>query len=156
MIHDKLVNWRQYFSSTSFTSAFEYLESLSPDSNVCEMVPLGCNGLYASIMSYPTCCVAGSVLETHDKHIDIQMSLVGSEAIDWFDRDQLEIKTPYDDSLDRTFYHRPAGPFVRINNLPGYFTVLFPGDAHMPMLQVEGEPNTVKKVVVKVPIKVLE
>ena len=33
---------------------------------------------------------------------------------------------------------------------PGTFMALFPEDAHMPQLRVEGQPSRVKKVVVKV------
>jgi YhcH/YjgK/YiaL family protein len=101
-------------------------------------------------MTYQTCLPEESVLETHDKYIDIQMSLMNSEAIDWFPRHVLEVRVPYDPDLDRTFYHRPEMAPVRINNFPGFFTVLHPDDAHMPKLMTAGKPELVKKVVVKV------
>lgn len=155
MIHDKLENWRRYFSTEPWKTAFGYLLKLSSETLPEEKVALNGDGLYASVMSYETRSPDDSVLETHDLHVDIQVTLSGCEAIDWFDRETLQIKIPYDTELDRTFYHRPDTPCPRLNNFPGYFTLLFPGDAHMPMLQVEGESEIVKKVVVKIPIDLL-
>jgi biofilm protein TabA len=155
MIHDKLKNWTTYFSSEAWQCVFGYLAGLTEESPDVENVRLKGDKIYASVMSYQTCDVDESVLETHDQHVDIQMSLKGSEAIDWFDRDTLEMETPYDADFDRTFYHRPDRPGLRVNNFPGYFTVLFPGDAHMPKLQIPGEANLVKKVVAKVHVDLL-
>lgn len=150
MIHDKLGNWKLYFDSDPWRCAFEYLESLSPESDECERFHLKGDDIYAAIMSYKTCSTEESVLETHDKYIDIQMSLVNAEAIDLFYRDNLKVKIPYDINLDRTFYYRPDVAYSRIVNLARTFSVLFSHDAHMPMLMVHEKPEHVKKVVVKV------
>lgn len=150
MIHDRLENWRLYFSSSPWTTAFKYLQSLSAETPLADKILLEGEKMYASIMSYQTCRAGESVLETHDKHIDIQMSLSGVESIEWFDRKTLQEKTTYNLDRDFTLYHRPETPCLRLNNFPGYFTVLFPGDAHMPMLNVFNESDLVKKVVVKV------
>lgn len=155
MIHDKLERWNCYFSVEPWKTAFEYLIGLSPETPLVEKVLLNSDGMYASIMSYQTCRTDESVLETHDHHVDIQVTLSGYEGIDWFDRGFLQVKTPYDAELDRTFYCRPDTPCPRMNNFPGYFTLLFPGDAHMPMLRGTWGSEVVKKVVVKVPIDLL-
>ena len=149
MVHDALENWPLYFNSAPWRCAFEFLASLLATSEDSGRISLQGDDLYAMIMSYQTCSPDESVLETHDEYIDIQMSLVNSEAIDWFPRHILEVKVPYDHSLDRTFYHRPDIAPVRINNFPGYFTVLHPDDAHMPKLMTVGKAELVKKVVVK-------
>lgn len=150
MIQDKLENWKLYFNSAPWRLAFEYLESLSPESEECQRFHIQGDDIYAAIMSYNTCSTEESVLETHDKYIDIQMTLVNSEAIDLFYREGLKIKTPYDPNLDRTFYYRPDNDHSRLVNLEGFFSVLFSNDAHMPMLFVHDKPESVKKVVVKV------
>ncbi len=100
-------------------------------------------------MSYQTCTPGEAKIETHDVYIDIQVSLLNSEAIDWFPRGVLEVKTPYNPDRDCTFYHYPVTTPVRINNYPGFFTVLFPDDAHMPKLMTGNKPEKVKKVVIK-------
>lgn len=150
MIHDKLENWKIYFNSAPWRLSFEYLESLSPESEECERFHIQGDDIYAAIMSYDTCTVNESVLETHDKYIDIQMTLVNAEAIDLFYREDLKVKTPYDADLDRTFYYRPELAYSRVVNREGLFSVLFSNDAHMPMLTVNDKPEPVKKVVVKV------
>jgi YhcH/YjgK/YiaL family protein len=116
----------------------------------CERINLQEDDIFAVIMSYQTCGPEEAMLETHDAYIDIQVSLVNSEAIDWFPRHTLEVKSTYDPIQDRTLYHRPGSAPLRVNNFPGFFTVLFPDDAHMPKQIVAGESELVKKVVVKV------
>jgi YhcH/YjgK/YiaL family protein len=74
----------------------------------------------------------------------------GEEVNGWFPVAGLEVKTPYDPEKDVEFYHRPGAGPARVNVSPGTFVVLFPWDAHMPQLAVEGVPTTVKKVVVKI------
>lgn len=148
MIHDKLENWPLYFSSAPWQCAFDFLAGLSSKSEN-ERISLQDDDIYALIMSYETCSPEESVLETHNEYIDIQMSLMNSEAIDWFPRHVLEVKEPYDSDLDRTFYHRPDIVPVRVYNLPDFFTVLYSEDAHMPKLMSAGKPELVKKVVVK-------
>ena len=150
MIHDTLDNWPLYFNSDPWRRAFEFLASLSPASEECARIPIQGDDIYAAIMSYQSCQPDESVLETHDEYIDIQMSIVNSEAIDWFPRRALEVKVPYDTDLDRTFYHRPDIAPVHIKNFIGSFTVLYSDDAHMPKLMTAGKPELVKKVVVKV------
>ena len=131
MIHDRLENWTQYFNFTPWRYVFEYLDSLSDASEESSHVSLLGNDIYATIMSYYTCLPEKSLLETHDEYIDIQMSLLNSEAINWFPRQSLEIKKPYDPKQDRTLYQNPVIAPVRVNNFPGFFTVLYPEDAHM-------------------------
>lgn len=148
MIYDTLKNWPLYFKSAPWHCAFEFLASLSAASEEGRVSIQG-DDIYAMIMSYQTCMPEESVLETHDEYIDIQMSFVNSEAIDWFPRHALEVKVPYDPALDRTFYHRPDIAPVHIKNFPGFFTVLYPDDAHMPKLMTANSSEMVKKVVVK-------
>jgi YhcH/YjgK/YiaL family protein len=155
MIHDSLSNWTLYFNSDPWQRAFEYLCGLSSKSDDSARVSLQGDDIYAMIMSYQTCRPGESVLETHDEYVDIQMSLMNSEAIHWFPRQVLQVKEPYNPELDRTFYHRPDTAPVRICNFPGFFTLLHPDDAHMPKLMTADAPELVKKVVVKVRRKLI-
>lgn len=149
MIHDTLDNWRCYFNTPPWQRVYEFLSSLGPEVEEQKNVALQGEDLYASIMSYSTCGPDEAKLEAHDHYIDIQMSLVNTEGIDWFPQRGLEISVPYDSERDRTLYVRPEGRATRINNFPGLFTVLFPGDAHMPKQMIGNRSERVKKVVVK-------
>ena len=150
MIHDLLENWNFYFSGQHWKCVFEKLSLLSSESRESEYLPIQGDDIYAAVMSYRTCAPREAKLETHDQYIDVQISLVNSEAIDWFPRRILKEEIPYDPERDRTFYHYPGVPPVHINNYPGYFTVLFPKDAHMPKLMTAEKPEMVKKAVIKV------
>ena len=149
MIIDCVTNWRIYSKAPAWHCAFEYLEALSADTEECDRVSLDGGKIYACVMSHETRGPEGSVLEAHDIFIDIQMCLTKGERILWYPRAQLEIKTPYDAEGDALFFHPPAFPPIPVDNLPGRFTTLFPGDAHMPMQMIDGRPELVKKVVVK-------
>ena len=151
MIHDQLTHCQSYFHSPPWQHAFEFLTSLRPDSQDESHIALEGDRMYAAIMTYQTGQPWNSVLETHERYIDIHMSLNNSESIDWYPRCALHVSTQYDPTRERTLYHRPDVPApARVFNLPGRFTVLFPQDAHMPKLMVHNSPERVKKVVVKV------
>ncbi|MFH7321500.1 YhcH/YjgK/YiaL family protein [Desulfurivibrio sp. D14AmB] len=59
------------------------------------------------------------------------------------------VRSPGSGHRDRTFYYRPGIASARVSNFPGFFTVLYPDDAHMPKLMTAGKPELVRKVVVK-------
>ena len=61
-------------------------------------------------------------------------------------------KVPYNVEKDVTFYQREGTQQIAYAvNIPGYFTMLFPEDAHSPQEKVLGT-ETVKKFVIKVAI----
>lgn len=155
MIASRLEYWALYSRHAAWRRSFEFLEALTPDAEDSDRIPLLGDDLFARIMRYPTRAPEDAILEAHDDYIDIQMSLENSEAIDVFSRAVLEVKTPYDSEKDRTLFHRTGAPVARLNNFPGFFTVLFPNDAHMPQLMTGNEPETVKKVVVKLRVALL-
>ena len=93
MIAGTLDNWKQHLAGPVWEKVFDYLASLSPDSPE-EKTVLDGDKLFGIVMSYPTREVDDAVLETHEKYIDVQMALVDTEAIDWFPRAGLEVKTP--------------------------------------------------------------
>ena len=149
MVVDSLSRWQQYFSGPAWSCAFEFLESLGPDSEE-KRVALQGDDIFAIVMSYNTKTHEEAVLEAHREYVDIQMTLAAAEGIDWFPCEMLETDSPYDAEKDAEFFHHPGNPIGHIDNMPGNFTVLFPEDAHMPQLNVGDTRQIVKKVVVKV------
>jgi len=149
MIIDRIAHWRRYDGGTAWEAAMGFLETLNPAREEPERVPILGDDVFARIMSYPTRTPAEAVLEAHDVYIDIQASLVGSEAIAWFPRADLAVETPYDAEKDAVFFQKNVVPPAMVCNLPGQFTLLFPEDAHMPQLVTGDAPETVKKVVIK-------
>lgn len=156
MIVDTLQNWQQNFSEPIWCQAFEFLQGLTADS-VDGDYPLQGEDLFGRVMSYHTRTpdADDAVLEAHREYVDIQTTLSAPEGIDWFPRSSLEVKTPYDAEKDVEFYHRPGPAPAHVNVYPGFFAVLFPEDAHMPQLIVNGQSQLIKKAVVKVRLKLV-
>ncbi|HPO15187.1 MAG TPA: YhcH/YjgK/YiaL family protein [Candidatus Hydrogenedentes bacterium] len=150
MIVDRLENWPKYFKAPAWRTAFEYLQSLKPDAAECEMTPISGDDVRGRVMKYLTRGPENALIEAHDRHVDIQMSLVNCEAIDWYPRASLEVHTPYDPKDDAVMFKRPGPSPVRVINLPCFFTVLFPQDAHLPGMMCGDLAEEVKKVVVKI------
>ncbi len=154
MIVDCLENWKIYPYGAAWKSTFEFLMTLTPNAEE-KKYPLQGDDIYAMVMSYETRTPETAVLETHRKYLDIQAVLDGGEVMEWFPTGGLAVNKPYEESKDVEFYHHPNSSFARMNVFPGIFVALFPHDAHMPSLMIGNTPESIKKVVVKVNVKLL-
>lgn len=93
-----------------------------------------------------------SIWEAHDRYIDIQCILEGTERMGWTPRtDHLPVRQPYDTETDKVFYDasRVTGTMIDVES--GQAVIFFPHDAHAPGLAID-EPKPVKKAVFKVRI----
>ena len=154
MVVDSLERWGLYFSGPIWTKAFEFLETLGPETEEGE-VPIQGEDIFAIVASYETKSYEDAVFEAHQQYVDIQMLLVGAEDIGWFPREPLDVMTPYNEENDVELYGHPDSDPVRIGIVPGRFTVFFPDDAHMPQLSVGASSDAVKKVVVKIKLELV-
>jgi YhcH/YjgK/YiaL family protein len=155
MIYDVLSNWKRYFSGGLWEKAFLFLETLDEKAEEGEHAIDGVR-CFARVMSYETkrMDAADVVVESHRRYADIQMSLSGAEAIDWFARQSSKrTGVEYSPARDVEFYENPGESVLRIHNFPGTFCVLFPEDVHRPQMAVHQVPSLVKKVVVKVELQ---
>ncbi|VBB45176.1 conserved hypothetical protein [uncultured Paludibacter sp.] len=86
-------------------------------------------------------------LEAHKDYLDIQIPLDVPETIGIKPTaDCKTIKTPYNKEKDILFFNDKPTNFIQIH--PGEFIVLYPEDAHAPLI---GEGN-IRKLVVKIKI----
>jgi YhcH/YjgK/YiaL family protein len=86
-----------------------------------------------------------AVLEAHRRYIDIHLLLSGSEEMGWASRSQCaRPKGDYDTQKDVEFFLDPPRGWIRLQ--PGDFVVVFPEDAHAPLVGA----GPLNKVVVKV------
>lgn len=152
MIFDHLENWKhlQLKSSEALEQAFELVSQLTPDSEIGEY-PLQGESMFARVLEYETKPAQEAICESHRKYVDLQATLKGSEDIEWYYAPDLKVEKPYDEAKDATFYTKGVQPILRLTNTPGFFTLLFPSDAHSPgITSIESEGLQVKKVVVKI------
>ncbi len=154
MIIDTLENWQHYHYGAGWGHAFEFLQSLTANSEERRYDIQG-DEIYAQVMSYETRAPQTAVLETHRKYVDIQAVLNGGERIECFAREGLEIDQPYNEAKDAEFYRRISPGPTRVDLFPGSFITFFPHDAHMPGLIIGEESEMVKKVVIKIRVELL-
>lgn len=76
----------------------------------------------------------GTRLESHRRHIDIQVTLAGNEEIGWKTVSACHSRIgAFDEQRDIQFYEDLPASWLAVP--PGYFAIFFPHDAHAPLAQ---------------------
>ena len=149
MIFDHISNISLYKTlSPDIYAGLAFLKDVKPDiaPGTYQLTPR----VKAIISKYETKVKNEVGYEAHRKNIDIQYLLKGEERIACLPVEKLKETTPYSEEKDAAFFTASIQPQeMTIGN--GYFAIFFPQDGHMPQLSV-GEPEMVKKVVVKVAV----
>ena len=150
MIYDHLNQISTYKSfSREIFEGLRFLQQVSPD------IAIGTyqiNPRVKAIVSEYETKVKNEVgYEAHRKNIDIQYLLKGEERIACMPIEKLTETEPYSEEKDAAFYAAEGVVAQTMTIGGGYFAIFFPQDGHMPQLCV-GEPEMVKKVVIKVAI----
>jgi biofilm protein TabA len=149
MIIDTLQNAPKYFNvHPLFAKAFEYigktdLQSIEPGKYE---IREGLKAIFSAKKGM-TAAESTSKFECHNKNIDIQLCINGTEEFGWKPREKCA--TPnggLNDEKDLQLYHDVPDTYFQLTN--GQFVIFFPEDVHAPMIG-EGE---IKKLVIKVKI----
>jgi YhcH/YjgK/YiaL family protein len=154
MIIDRLEHWEHYHFGAAWTKAFEFLGTLSADAEEKKYTIEG-DDIFAIVMSYDTCSPDTSLFESHQKYVDIQTTLIGTERFECAFTDTLLVQTPYDDATDVQWYKRTHPAQTRVDVSPDTFVMLYPHDAHMAALMTGENSEHIKKVVVKIKAELL-
>lgn len=84
-------------------------------------------------------------LEVHRNYLDVHILLEGKERIGWKPlEDCVELEQEYNEASDCALYKDSASAYVDL--LPGQFVVVFPEDAHAPVIG----NGKVRKLIAKV------
>ena len=110
---------------------------------------IDCETVFANISSSQTRDAAEVRYEMHRKYADIQCIASGAERIDSAPAEAGSIQEDCLRERDIAFC-QDAPLFASSVMRAGQFSLYFPGEWHRPSLSVDGEPQTVKKIVVKV------
>lgn len=149
MVVDKITNADLYASlSKGIAKALDILR----DPGVCEKADgkyeVDGENLFYIVDSYTTEPEGDRRFEGHEKYIDIQFIVEGSEVMGYAPVDSLTVSRDYDGETDVAFYDTPAD-FTRIDTPAGTFCIFYPQDGHMPCCH-GNKPSQIKKVVVKI------
>jgi len=149
MIVDILENSRLYAPlNKGFAHAFEFLKRpdlkhLSPN-----RYEIDGDRVFAMVSRNPGRRKEDAQLETHQKYIDIQLVLAGTDTMGW--KHEALCSKPcreYNPEADVRFFADEPDIWLPVES--GTFVIFFPEDAHMPLISA-GE---IHKVVVKVAVK---
>lgn len=148
MIFGNIKDAKRYYSvHPRFKEAFEFLAELSADNLKDGIAEEGFKII--TPVSFATCTDtddkgAPRKFEAHRDYLDIHYCIAGSEAIGYNDISRLTPVTEYNAEGD---YQLLEGESYRLILYPGDFCIVFPEDAHIPMLC--GEGKEVMKAIVK-------
>ena len=123
--------------------AVEAINALTDFTPASHPLPNGCKFI---VQQGTTKAAEGRQLEAHRQFLDIQYILEGGETVGWAPVDTLTPADEFNTEKDAGMY---TGHCDYLFIQPGYCYVVFPEDAHLPMLQGDGD-GTVLKAIVKI------
>lgn len=133
MILDRLQNAEQYFAfHPGFRAAFQYLRD-----HDCARLPAGRHEidgerLFVMINRGPGRGHRGAKMESHQKYIDIQYAISGTDEIGWKPTSEcVDIHLPFNLEKDVALYNDVPETWISVP--PTRFVVFLPEDAHAPM-----------------------
>lgn len=148
MIIDRLENAHKYADThKGFAESFAFLQKAVAENLPTGRYEIDGDNVFAFIQEYNS--KTESAFETHKNFIDIQFVSSGVEVIEVADISKMTESIPYNPEKDVTFYEDYDKASVSIIEA-GAYGIFFPWDAHKPGLALNGNPDAVKKIVVKI------
>ena len=147
MILDTFDNKKSYLNTHPlFAKAFEYLEEYLKNPKAAGKYEICGSDLFVMIQDYET--RDEGLLEVHDKYVDIQCMINGTEKVYYASRASLVPSCAYDADKDVMFLN-DSDACDELLLRSGEFMIFFPQDAHKPAMAY-GDKQFVKKLVFKV------
>jgi YhcH/YjgK/YiaL family protein len=147
MITDLIENAALYKKvSDRISKGLEYLKNTDLEKLENGKYEIDGSDVYASVMSYQTKKFEDGKYEAHNKYIDIQYIVSGTEKLYYAPLKDAKVTTAYNEEKDIYFLQANGD---HVTAVAGSFIIFYPTEAHMPCIAV-GDQSQVKKVVVKV------
>ncbi len=107
-------------------------------------------GAFCNVQEYET--RLQSKYELHRRYIDVQLLTRGEELV-WMapKESALEPQGQFDQEADFILF-QTARQATAVKVTPHSWLILFPTDAHMPCMAIDGKSREVRKIVVKIPV----
>ena len=103
--------------------------------------------LFVRVMEYETVAGDASVYECHRDYLDLHLILEGHEEISCLVDNNLPVSREYSKENDTVLFEGRGGRRQRLG--PGDFLLLFPHEAHAPVLSISSVSKKVRKAVFK-------
>lgn len=147
MIHAKLANASRYAKLNVYLDdLFKFVTENDLSKFATQRIVLDGDDLFIN-MAEPTLKKAEEQkLEVHREYIDVHIPLTGPEIIGLTHISDLQCESdePFNEEEDFALYSERAQNYITVR--PGEFLIVFPEDAHAPII---GE-GTIKKAIAKV------
>jgi len=148
MILDVIENSHRYLSlNKRFAKAFEFLMRPDLKELPADKYEIDGDRIFAIVAKEAGRKKEDALLETHEKYIDIQFVLAGTDTMGWSPKSSC--KQPceqYDPEKDLQFFEDKPEAWLATHG--GAFAIFFPEDAHMPLIS----SGQLHKVIVKVAV----
>lgn len=132
-----------------FSDAFEFLKKAVNEDYKDGNYEIDGKNIYAFISSYETKTESEVQFEAHNKYIDIQCVVSGTEVIGFESEKEVSLTQDYKDGNDICFYALNEN-YDKIALKKGEFVIVMTDELHAPCLSVENKPENVRKIVVKI------
>ena len=144
MIVDHIGNWRRYGFGPAWEETMRWLENYAPggSGSIADLTD-GTHPLtdgFVSVATLTSRPLSGSLYECHKRFCDVQMVVEGQEWLFNAATTGLSLDGPFDDQRDVGFFQPAPAEVSRVTLSPGTFALLFPWDAHLPAIAVDGVP----------------
>lgn len=126
-------------------NAIAYLKELKISEQDIGKKQIVNENFYYTIQSYMTKPSNECKLESHRKYVDIQIIILGNEAMDIADISRLHIQDVYDEERDIMFWKEPKR-MARTTLREGDTIVLYPENAHRGAVSVADSEKVIKIV----------
>lgn len=129
----------------NFKVVFDFLKTLTKDSKeglIAEDYRVNFSGKYCDTAD-KNADGTPKAFEAHKKYIDIHYCISGSEGIGYNDLTRLAPATEYDEEND---YLLLSGEYQKVILHEGDFCIVFPEDAHIPMMKGASDEKLLKAV----------
>lgn len=128
----------------AFAQVFEYIKTHNLLDAPLERIVLDGDRLFINNVLAEAKAQSEQPLEAHRAYLDIHILLEGTERIGWRALgDCREPRAPFDVENDYMLFDQEATSYVDL--LPGQFAIVYPEDAHAPLI---GQ-GSIRKLIVK-------
>lgn len=153
MLCESLKNWHRYNFGPVWREVMTWLEKEGSNAALGPHEVAGCSIGVSDVESKR---LDSCLFETHRRMTDVQVVFAGAEWLYTADATNLALIDPFDEGKDMGYHVVPSTEMTRVTLRPGVFTLLFPWDAHMPLVAIDHTPAPVRKAVAKIPTEWLE
>ncbi len=152
MIIDHIQNAELYFKlDKNIKKALKYLQNKNFKGMEPGNYEVDGDRIYAVVQEYQTLPQTKAKWESHEKYIDIQYMINGTERMGISRKKKMTLLHDYNKTNDITIF-RGDGDFFKLES--EHFVILFRDDIHMPKVEVESSgPEPIFKVVMKVQLE---